>query len=87
MIYPWMFDDGPGAGTAARGGATCWRNASEWPDLYDPDRLARNEVPVAAAVYHDDMYVDTADSLRHRPARSGACAPGSPTSTSTTGSG
>ncbi len=32
--------------------------------LYDPERLAANEVPVAAAVYHDDMYVDTADSLR-----------------------
>lgn len=31
--------------------------------LYDPDRLAVNEVPVAAAVYHDDMYVDTEHSL------------------------
>jgi hypothetical protein len=35
----------------------------QWPDLYAPDRLAVNEVPVAAAIYHDDMYVDTADSL------------------------
>jgi hypothetical protein len=35
----------------------------QWPDLYDPARLAQNRVPVAAAVYHDDMYVDTADSL------------------------
>ena len=26
--------------------------------LYDLDRLAANEIPVAAAVYHDDMYVD-----------------------------
>jgi hypothetical protein len=34
-----------------------------WPRLYDPARLAVNEVPVAAAVYHDDMYVDTAHSL------------------------
>ncbi|EGE39527.1 TrwC relaxase [Streptomyces sp. ACT-1] len=32
--------------------------------LYDPERLAANKVPVAAAVYHDDMYVDTADALR-----------------------
>ena len=30
----------------------------EWPQLYDPERLARNEVPVAAAIYADDMYVD-----------------------------
>ena len=37
---------------------------TEWVRLYDPARLAANDVPVAAAVYHDDMYVDTADSLR-----------------------
>ncbi len=30
----------------------------EWPRLYDPDRLARNEVPVAATIYVDDPYVD-----------------------------
>jgi hypothetical protein len=36
----------------------------DWPDLYDPQRLAANEVPVAAAVYLDDMYVDAAHSLR-----------------------
>ena len=28
-----------------------------WPRLYDADRLARNEVPVAAAIYVDDPYV------------------------------
>jgi pimeloyl-ACP methyl ester carboxylesterase len=36
----------------------------DWPDLYDPRRLAANDVPVAAAVYLDDMYVDAAHSLR-----------------------
>ena len=30
----------------------------DWGPLYDLDRLAANEVPLAAAVYHDDMYVD-----------------------------
>ena len=30
----------------------------EWRPLYDLDRLAANEVPVFAAVYYDDMYVD-----------------------------
>lgn len=34
----------------------------QWPDLYDSRQLAANEVPVVA-IYHDDMYVDTADSL------------------------
>lgn len=29
----------------------------EWPRLYDSDRLARNEVPVAATIYVDDPYV------------------------------
>jgi hypothetical protein len=37
---------------------------TDWPDLYDPARLAANRVPVAAAVYHDDMYVDAGLSLR-----------------------
>ncbi|GGM38943.1 alpha/beta fold hydrolase [Dactylosporangium sucinum] len=31
---------------------------ADWPALYDPQRLRTNTVPVAAAVYHDDMYVD-----------------------------
>ena len=31
---------------------------TEWPRLYDLDRLASNSVPVAAAVYFDDMFVD-----------------------------
>jgi hypothetical protein len=29
-----------------------------WPRLYDPDQLARNEVPVAATIYVNDPYVD-----------------------------
>ncbi|MEP6797212.1 MAG: alpha/beta fold hydrolase [Lapillicoccus sp.] len=31
---------------------------TDWPPLYDLDVLARNEVPLEAAVYYDDMYVD-----------------------------
>lgn len=30
----------------------------DWPRLYDEEQLKRNEVPVYAAVYVDDMYVD-----------------------------
>jgi pimeloyl-ACP methyl ester carboxylesterase len=29
----------------------------EWPRLYDEDRLAANEVPCAAAIYANDMYL------------------------------
>jgi hypothetical protein len=32
--------------------------AREWPRLYDPDRLAGNEVPAAAAIYAEDPYVE-----------------------------
>jgi hypothetical protein len=41
-----------------------------WPGLYDQARLSVNEVPAAAAVYYDDMYVpqqfsvDTAARIR-----------------------
>ncbi|KAI9846895.1 MAG: hypothetical protein M1837_003507 [Sclerophora amabilis] len=30
----------------------------DWPALYDESQLAKNEVPVYAATYIDDMYVD-----------------------------
>ena len=29
-----------------------------WPRLYDVERLARNEVPVAATIYVNDLYVE-----------------------------
>ena len=32
----------------------------EWPRLYDPARLASNEVPVAALIYAEDAYVPRA---------------------------
>ena len=31
---------------------------TSWPALYDLDRLAANDVPVAAVQYYDDPYVD-----------------------------
>ena len=36
--------------------------AHEWPPLYDGERLEANEVPAAAAVYAEDMYVERAFS-------------------------
>jgi pimeloyl-ACP methyl ester carboxylesterase len=62
-IYPWMFDSDP-ALRPLRDTADALAARTDWQPLYDPARLAANEVPVAAAVYHDDMYVDTAHSLR-----------------------
>ena len=30
----------------------------EWPELYDAQRLAENDVPAAAAIYAEDPYVE-----------------------------
>ena len=59
-VYPWMFED-YGALAPLREAADILA-AHEWPRLYDPDRLAANDVPVAAAIYAADMYVERAFS-------------------------
>ncbi|MFJ6463375.1 alpha/beta fold hydrolase [Streptomyces sp. NPDC091387] len=69
MVYPWQFEEDP-ALVPLRGAAEALAARTDWPALYDLDRLAANEVPVVAAVYHDDMFVDrehalaTADAVR-----------------------
>jgi proline iminopeptidase len=57
MFYPWMFEEirllkpfGPAVEVL--------QQRTDWPARYDPARLAANEVPVVAAVYFDDLYVD-----------------------------
>ncbi|MDI3403988.1 alpha/beta fold hydrolase [Streptomyces cavernicola] len=62
MIYPWQFEEDP-ALVPLREAAHLLAARTDWPVLYDPDRLADNEVPVAAAVYADDMFVDREQSL------------------------
>jgi pimeloyl-ACP methyl ester carboxylesterase len=62
-VHPWMFDCDP-ALRPLRETAELLAARTDWRPLYDPVRRAANEVPVAAAVYHDDLYVDTAHSLR-----------------------
>ncbi len=57
MIYPWMFDTDP-ALRPFRQAAHLLAERASWPALYDVDRLGANTVPVAAAIYHDDMYLD-----------------------------
>lgn len=61
-VHPWTFDTDP-ALRPLRDTAEALAARTDWAPLYDPARLAANEVPVAAAIYHDDMYVDTAHSL------------------------
>lgn len=56
MIYPWMFDHDP-ALVPLRETAQLLAERS-WGPLVDVDRLAANEVPVSAALYTEDMYVD-----------------------------
>lgn len=63
MIYPWMFDDDP-LMAPLRPVADEVASLPEWPALYDVDRLRRNTVPVAAAVYDTDMYVSRELSLQ-----------------------
>jgi pimeloyl-ACP methyl ester carboxylesterase len=63
MIYPWMFRDIAGLRPFA-GAADLLAERVDWPALYDRPRLAANRVPVAAVVYHDDIYVDAELSLR-----------------------
>ncbi|MEU9703632.1 alpha/beta fold hydrolase [Streptomyces sp. NPDC047981] len=61
-VHPWHFETDP-ALRPLRETARLLAERTDWAPLYDPARLAANEVPVAAAVYHDDMYVDTTHSL------------------------
>ncbi|MGI6879763.1 alpha/beta fold hydrolase [Microbacterium sp. gxy059] len=56
MFFPWQFDEIASL-RPFRDAAMALHEREDHPDLYDRDRLARNEVPVAAAMYHDDMFV------------------------------
>ena len=56
MIYPWMFDTYPQLQPLKHAAELIAKDAS-WPALYDIEKLKQNRVPVAAAVYFDDMYV------------------------------
>ncbi len=55
MIYPWMIENDPVLAPLTETAEVLARR--EWPPLYDAARLRANEVPAAAAVYYDDMYV------------------------------
>ncbi|MGV3550848.1 alpha/beta fold hydrolase [Rhizobium sp.] len=62
MMYPWMFEEIHSL-RPFRAAAEALARFEGFAPIYDLDRLAANEVPVAAAVYFDDMYVDADLSL------------------------
>jgi hypothetical protein len=57
MAFPWMFDE-VRLLRGFRDAVHALAERTEWSRLYDLERLQTNEVPLAAAVYFDDMYVD-----------------------------
>lgn len=61
-IFPFQFDQDP-ALRPLRDAAHLLAQRADFPALYNPEALAHNEVPVAAAVYHDDMFVPRESSL------------------------
>jgi pimeloyl-ACP methyl ester carboxylesterase len=56
-VFPWMFAE-VRALRPFRAAAEALAARTSWPALYDQERLAANEVPVAAVQYVDDPYVD-----------------------------
>jgi pimeloyl-ACP methyl ester carboxylesterase len=56
-IHPWHYRTDPSLRPFAET-AEALAARTGWSTLYDPEVLARNEVPVAAVVYAEDLYVD-----------------------------
>ena len=69
MIQPWLFEQDPIL-RPLTDVAELLAAKQDWPRVFDLDVLATNTVPVAAAVYADDVFVDrdlsleTASSVR-----------------------
>ena len=62
MMYPWMFEETKLL-RPFKDAVDAMARKTEWSSLYDLEKLAANTVPMAAIVYHDDMYVDAGLSL------------------------
>jgi len=57
MVYPWMFDEYKYL-RSLKEAAEVLATYDGWPRLYDKSVLQSNNVPCAAAVYYNDMYVE-----------------------------
>jgi len=55
-VFPWMWEDY--AALRPQRAAAELLAEHPWPALYDGERLRHNEVPVAATIYVNDLYVD-----------------------------
>jgi pimeloyl-ACP methyl ester carboxylesterase len=55
-VYPWMFEDYRALAPLREAADLLAERA--WPRLYDEAMLEGNQVPVAAAIYASDMYVE-----------------------------
>jgi pimeloyl-ACP methyl ester carboxylesterase len=62
MMFPWMLEEIRSLRPFAAA-AHALAEHERYTTLYDEERLASNEVPVAAVGYFDDMYVDIGYSL------------------------
>lgn len=63
MVYPWFADDFATLGPLGEV-AELLAAKDDWPHLYDLQALRNTTVPVAAAVFHEDMYVELDFSLQ-----------------------
>ncbi|WP_125612251.1 alpha/beta fold hydrolase [Specibacter cremeus] len=63
-VLPWYFDQDPALVPLKDVAELLAARTDGWGPLYDAKQLARNTVPVAAAVYQDDVYVDHDLSMR-----------------------
>jgi pimeloyl-ACP methyl ester carboxylesterase len=55
-VFPWMWEDY--AGLRPQRAAAAILAEHPWPALFDADRLRHNEVPVAATIYVNDLFVE-----------------------------
>lgn len=62
MMYPWMLSEIRALHPFQAATEALAKHSFD-RELYNPSRLAENDVPVAAVVYYDDMYVDAGLSL------------------------
>ena len=62
MVYPWFFEQFTNL-KPLKHAAHLIAEKTDWPMLYDIDKLIKNQVPVAAAIYSEDMFVEMSYSL------------------------
>jgi pimeloyl-ACP methyl ester carboxylesterase len=55
-VYPWMFEEYGELRPLASAAEILAEH--EWPELYDAERLRESDVPAAAVIYAEDMYVE-----------------------------